>query len=115
MSEGDQRQRLAAILAADAAGYSRLMEADERATALALEAAHAMFREQVASHHGRVTNTVGDSVLAVFETAAGAVTAALALQRALDALSRDVADDRRLRFRIGLHLGDVNERADGDV
>ena len=115
MSEGDQRQRLAAILAADAAGYSRLMEADERATALALEAAHAVFREQVAAHHGRVINTVGDSVLAVFETAAGAVTAALAVQRTLDASSRDVADDRRLRFRIGVHLGDVNERADGDV
>ena len=115
MSEGDQRQRLAAILAADAAGYSRLMEADERATALALEAAHAVFREQVAAHHGRVINTVGDSVLAVFETAAGAVTAALAVQRTLDASSRDVADNRRLRFRIGVHLGDVNERADGDV
>ena len=67
------------------------------------------------AHHGRVINTVGDSVLAIFETAAGAVTAALAVQRALDAASRDVPEERRLRFRIGVHLGDVNERADGDV
>ena len=115
MSEGSQRQRLAAILAADAAGYSRLMEADEGATELALENAQTAFREHVSAHHGRIVNTAGDSVLAVFQTAAGAVGAALAVQRALEALAHDVPEDRRLRFRVGVHLGDVNERADGDV
>ena len=115
MNDDGQRQRLAAILAADAVGYSRLMEADERGTARALDRAHQAFRQHVGAHQGRVINTVGDSVLAVFESAAGAVTAALAIQSALAEAERDVADDRRLRFRIGVHLGDVNERADGDV
>jgi adenylate cyclase len=115
MNDDGQRQRLAAILAADAVGYSRLMEADERGTALALEHAHRAFRQHVDAHQGRVINTVGDSVLAVFASAAGAVTAALAIQSTLAEAERDVAEDRRLRFRIGVHLGDVNERADGDV
>ena len=114
-SESGDHQRLAAILAADAAGYSRLMEADERATAAALAQAHVIFHEHVRAHHGRVVNTVGDSVLAVFETAAGAVTAAVAIQRALASSASAMPDDRRLRFRIGVHLGDVNERRDGEV
>ena len=114
-SESGDHQRLAAILAADAAGYSRLMEADERATAAALAQAHVIFHEHVRAHHGRVVNTVGDSVLAVFETAAGAVTAAVAIQRALASSASAMPDDRRLRFRIGVHLGDVNERPDGEV
>ncbi len=115
MNDDGQRQRLAAILAADAVGYSRLMEANERATAQALARAHGVFRQHVEGNQGRVINTVGDSVLAVFDTAAGAVTAAVAVQRELADEGRDVPDDRRLRFRIGVHLGDVSERADGDV
>ncbi len=115
MSESGLRQRLAAILAADAVGYSRLMESDERATMAALDAARDVFKAEIESNHGRVINMAGDSVLAVFETAAGAVTAALAVQRRLDASSRDVPDGRQMRFRIGVHLGDVIEKADGDV
>jgi len=115
MNEGEKRQRLAAILAADAAGYSRLMEADERATLAALDAARAVFRTEIESNHGRVINTAGDSVLAIFDAAAGAVSAALAIQQKLEAASRDVPEDRRMRFRIGVHLGDVIESADGDV
>ena len=115
MSESGLRQRLAAILAADAVGYSRLMESDERATMVALDAARDVFKAEIESNHGRVINMAGDSVLAVFETAAGAVTAALAVQRRLDASSRDVPDGRQMRFRIGVHLGDVIEKADGDV
>ena len=78
MTNGEQRQRLAAILAADASGFSRLMERDEHATLAALEAARAVFRQEVESNQGSVIDTAGDSVLAVFDTAAGAVTAALA-------------------------------------
>ena len=110
-----QRQHLAAILLADAAGYSRLMEADEGATVAALDAARATFRSEVESNHGRVVNMPGDSVLAIFEAAAGAVTAALAIQRRLEAASRDAPADRRLRFRIGVHLGDVIETENGDA
>ena len=116
MSEGGQRHRLGAILAADAVGYSRLMEADERATVAALDAARKVFRAEVESNQGHVINMAGDSVLAVFDTAAGAVTAALNAQRALEAPApaHAVPGSGQLRFRIGVHLGDVTE-ADGDA
>jgi TolB-like protein/class 3 adenylate cyclase/Flp pilus assembly protein TadD len=113
MSESGLRQRLAAILAADAAGYSRLMEQDERSTVAALDAARDVFRTEIDANHGRVINMAGDSVLAIFDTAAGAVTAALAVQRTLEQPAND--DATRLRFRIGVHLGDVIEKADGDL
>ncbi len=109
------KHRLAAILAADVAGYSRLMAADERATVAGLDAARAVFREHIESAQGRVIDMAGDSVLAVFETAAGAVSVALAIQQALDATSHDVAEDRRMRFRIGVHVGDIFEKPDGTV
>ncbi len=114
---GDQqlRQRLAAILAADAAGYSRLMAADERSTVAALDAARAVFRARIEANAGRVIDMAGDSVLAVFETANGAVGAALAVQQALAESVRDLPEAKRMRFRIGVHLGDVIEKADGTV
>jgi class 3 adenylate cyclase len=105
--KGDLKQRLAAIFAADVEGYSRLMAADERSTVAALDAARAVFRSQIESHQGRVVDMAGDSVLAVFDSAAGAVTAALAVQKALQ--------DRQMRFRIGVHLGDVIEKPDGTI
>ena len=109
------RQRLAAILAADVAGYARLMAADESATVAALDAARSVFREQIESRQGRVIDMAGDSVLAVFETATGAITSALAVQQDLEALTRGMREDRRMRFRIGVHLGDVIEKDDGTV
>ncbi len=104
-----------AILAADAAGYSRLMAADEGATVTALDAARAVFRTQIESTQGRVIDMAGDSVLAVFELATGAVTAALAIQQELDTGSSDVPADRRMHFRIGVHLGEIIEKVDGSV
>ena len=109
------KQRLAALLAADVAGYSRLMSLDERATVAALDAARQVFRAQVKANQGRVIDMAGDSVLAVFETATGAVAAALAVQAELAALVADLPEDRKMRFRIGVHLGDVIEKADGTV
>jgi adenylate cyclase len=109
------RQRLAAILAADAVGYSRLMALDARATVEALDAARQVFRSHIESNQGRVIDMAGDSVLAVFETATGAVTAALAVQSELAARGADLAEDRRMRFRIGVHLGDLIEKVDGTV
>jgi TolB-like protein/class 3 adenylate cyclase/tetratricopeptide (TPR) repeat protein len=109
------KQRLAAILAADGAGYSRLMEADERATMAALDAARSVFKAQIEANHGQVINMAGDSVLALFDTAAGAVSAALGVQSALVASSGGTPEHKRLRFRIGVHLGDVIESAEGDV
>jgi len=73
-------QRLAAILAADVAGYSRLMEADERATVATLDAYRAVFQERVAGHGGRIVDTAGDSVLAVFGSVVEAAQSAFEVQ-----------------------------------
>jgi TolB-like protein/class 3 adenylate cyclase len=115
VTDGSLRPRLAAILAADAVGYSRLIAQDDRATITALDAARGVFRAHIEASDGHVIDMAGDSVLAVFESAVGAVTAALAVQRDLAAAARGVAEDRQLRFRIGVHLGDVTERVDGTV
>ena len=115
MSDTTFRQRLAAILAADAVGYSRLMAADERGTIAALDAARAVFRARITASEGRVIDMAGDSVLAVFDAVSGAVSAALAVQAALAAAAGAMPSDRRMHFRIGVHLGDVIEKADGTV
>jgi adenylate cyclase len=115
VSGTDLRKRLVAIFVADVAGYSRLMAGDELATVASLDAARSVFRTQIESHQGRVIDMAGDSVLAVFETAAGAVTAALEIQQELAAVSSSTPEERRMRFRIGVHLGDVIEKGDGTV
>jgi len=115
LSESQIRQRLAAILVADVAGYSRLMGCDECGTVASLDCARGVFRASAESHQGRVIDMAGDSVLAVYETASGAVASALAIQHELAEWSADVAEDCRMRFRIGIHLGDVMEKADGSV
>lgn len=111
----DLKRRLAAILAGDAVGYSRLMALDEHATVAALDAARAIFQTHISEHHGRVIDMAGDSVLAVFETATGAVSAALAIQRDINASALAMATGQGMRFRIGLHLGELIEKADGTV
>jgi adenylate cyclase len=115
LTELDVKQRLAAILAADVAGYSRLMGADERSTIATLNAFRAVFRENIEANQGRVVDMAGDSVLAVFETAAGAVKAAVAIQGILAENNEALAPERRMRFRIGIHLGDIHEQADGTI
>ena len=115
MSESGLRQRLAAILAADVAGYSRLMASDERGTVAALDAARKVFRTRIEASQGRVIDMAGDSVLAVFETATGAVSAALAIQGEVNTSASAAPEDRRMRFRIGVHLGEVIEKPDGTV
>jgi adenylate cyclase len=109
------KERLAAVLAADAAGYSRLMAADGRATLAALDSARAIFRTQIEANQGRVIDMAGDSVLAVFETANGAVSAAIAAQAEINTSASAMPEDRQMRFRIGVHLGDLIEKADGTV
>ena len=115
MSGTEFKQRLAAILAADVAGYSRLMAADDRATVTALDAARRVFRAMIESNQGRVIDMAGDSVLALFETATGAVSAAIAVQAEINPLADAVPEQRRMRFRIGVHLGDVIEKGDGTI
>ena len=113
--EAELRQRLAAILAADVAGYSRLMAGDGPGTVAALDAARAVFRQEIQAQHGRVVDMAGDAVLAVFDSASGAVRAALTVQAQLAEGFQEVPEDRRMRFRIGLHLGEVMVKADGTV
>ena len=113
-AKGD-RQRLSAIMAADGVAFSRLMAQDAESTVRALEAARGAFRAAVLSEGGRVIDTAGDSILAVFETASGALTAAVEAQRAVELLARQDLEDRRLRFRVGLHLGDVIQKSDGSI
>jgi len=115
LSNTGGRRRLAAILAADVAGYSRLMTADEDATVAALDAARNVFKARIEVNQGRIIDMAGDSVLAVFETATGAVSAALAIQQDLESSADTTPEDRRMRFRIGVHLGDVIEKADGTI
>ncbi len=115
MSGADFKERLVAILAADAAGYSRLMAIDKRSTVAALEAARAVFARQIESSGGRVVDMAGDSVLAIFGTASGAAACALAIQRDLALPEPPLAGLEPLRFRIGVHLGDVIEKPDGTV
>lgn len=111
----DLKQRLAAVLAADVVGYARLMAADQRGTVVALDEARSVFRAHIEANQGRVVDMVGDSVLAVFESATGAVSAALAIQNAMGAAGDTASEERRMRFRIGVHLGDVIELPDGTV
>src|SRR5436190_36770 len=109
------RQRLAAILAADGVAFSRLMGDDEEFTLRALDAARDAFRTAVSAFGGQVIDMAGDSILAVFDTAAGAVSAAVQAQDAVESIAIREAEDRRMRFRVGLHLGDIIEKPDGSV
>ncbi len=100
-------RRLAAILAADVVGYSRLMEADEEATARTLSTYREIIVGLVASHHGRVFGSAGDSVIAEFASPVEAMRCAVNIQRELEAHNVDLPEDRRMRLRIGVNLGDV--------
>jgi predicted ATPase/class 3 adenylate cyclase/DNA-binding winged helix-turn-helix (wHTH) protein len=115
MNEPEARHRLAAIMAADAAGYSHAMADDDRVALATLDAARTVFRRHIEAQGGRVIDTAGDSVLASFETATGAVRAAVAIQRNLPTSRDGQRNAARLSFRIGVHLGDVLEKADGSV
>ena len=100
-------RRLAAILAADVVGYSRLMEADEEATVSTLSTYREIIEGLVASHHGRVFGSAGDSVVVEFASPIEAVRCAVDIQRELEVHNVDLPEDRRMRLRIGVNLGDV--------
>ena len=100
-------RRLTAILAADMAGYSRLMGLDEAGTAKALREHHAATEPHVARHGGRVVKTTGDGVLIEFGSVVGAVECAVALQKLAAERNAGIGDERRMEWRIGIHLGDV--------
>ena len=101
-------RKLAAILAADVVGYSRLMSADEAATFTRLRAhRQELFEPVIAGHHGRVFKLMGDGLLAEFGSAADAVECAAALQRAMGERNGGLPRDQRIDVRVGVHVGDV--------
>ncbi len=100
-------RRLAAILAADVVGYSRLMGLDEAGTAQALREHRAAADPLIAEHGGRIVKTTGDGVLIEFGSVIGAVECAVALQQLTAERNAGIAGERRMEWRIGIHLGDV--------
>jgi adenylate cyclase len=100
-------RRLAAILAADIAGYSALMGADEEATVRDLKAHQAVVLPMIADHGGRVIDTAGDGILAEFASVLGAVKCALAIQKTMSQRNEAVDPTIRMQFRIGINQGDV--------
>jgi class 3 adenylate cyclase/TolB-like protein/tetratricopeptide (TPR) repeat protein len=101
-------RRLAAVLAADVVGYSRLVERDEAGTLGRLKEHRKAFIEPlIAEHRGRIVKLMGDGALCEFGSVVDAVACALAIQRGIAEREADVAEDQRIRFRIGINLGDV--------
>jgi adenylate cyclase len=102
-----EQRRLVAILAADFAGYSALMNADEEATVRDLKGHQAVFFPLIGERRGRIIDTAGDVVLAEFVSVVSAVQCALAMQKTMSERNLNVEPSRRMQFRIGINLGDV--------
>ncbi len=101
-------RRLAAILATDVVGYSRLIRADEEGTIAALKALRAdIIDPKLAEHHGRIVKLMGDGMLAEFPSVVDAVRAAVETQQAVTEHNSGLPEDKRIKFRAGINLGDV--------
>jgi adenylate cyclase len=109
MATPNQRveRKLAAIVAADVAGYARLVGSDEVGTLRLFTAHREILDGLIVEHGGRIANTAGDSVLAEFPSAVDAVQCAVEVQERLAEANQSLPADRRLEFRIGIHVGDV--------
>jgi TolB-like protein/class 3 adenylate cyclase/Tfp pilus assembly protein PilF len=117
MNSGRERveRRLAAILAADVAGYSRLMEVDEEGTLAALRAIRRELGDpKIAEHRGRIVKTTGDGILVEFSSVVDAVRCAVEVQRAMSERNAPLPLAKRIEFRIGIHQGDIIAE-DGDI
>ena len=110
----DVTRRLVAVFAADVEGYSRLMGADEVGTLKGLTERRAILDRLIGEHRGRIANTAGDSVLAEFGSAVDAVKCAVDAQVVLAEANSNLPSERRINFRVGVHIGDVMVRA-GDL
>jgi adenylate cyclase len=111
-----ETRKLAAILVSDVVGYSRLTGADEDRILARLRALRSdLIDPTIAVHHGRVVKRTGDGAIVEFRSVVDAVNCAIEVQRAMVERNAGVAPERRIEFRIGIHLGDVVEEADGDL
>ena len=109
-------RKLAAILASDVVGYSRLAGADEDRTLARLRALRSDLVDPVVSvHHGRIVKRTGDGSLIEFRSVVDAVRCAIEVQSAMVERNAGVSPEKRIEFRVGIHLGDVVEEADGDL
>jgi adenylate cyclase len=117
MTQEGFKRKLAAILSADAVGYSRLMRDDEEATVRNLAAHRVLITKIIQNHNGRVVDSSGDNILAEFASVVDAVNGAIKIQEEIRKSNTDTPEDRRMEFRIGINLGDVieeEERIYGD-
>jgi adenylate cyclase len=115
VSEKRIERQLAAILAVDVVGYSRLMGADEEGTLAALRAVRRELSDpKIKEHHGRIVKTMGDGLLVEFASVVGAVRCAVEVQRAMAERNVDVPADTRIEFRVSIHQGDIIVE-DGDI
>jgi adenylate cyclase len=112
----NETRKIAAILVSDVVGYSRLTEADEDRTLARLRALRSdLIDPTIAVHHGRVVKRTGDGALVEFRSVVDAVRCAIEVQNGMVERNAGLAPDRRIDFRIGIHLGDVVEESDGDL
>jgi TolB-like protein/class 3 adenylate cyclase len=108
LTEERVERRLAAVLAADVAGYSRLMGADEEDTLARLKALRrSLVDPAIAAHRGRIVKTTGDGMLVEFASAVDAARLAVEVQRSMAGQNADVPRDNRIEFRVGIHVGDI--------
>ncbi len=111
-----ETRKLAAILVSDVVGYSRLAGADEDRILARLRALRSdLIDPTIAVHHGRVVKRTGDGAIVEFRSVVDAVSCAVEVQRAMVERNAGVAPDKRIEFRVGVHLGDVVEESDGDL
>ena len=111
-----ETRKIAAILVADVVGYSRLAGADEDRTLAQLRTLRSeLIDPTIALHHGRTVKLTGDGALVEFRSVVDAVRCAVEIQRGMIERNSGVAPEQRIEFRIGVHLGDVVEEADGDL
>ena len=111
-----ETRKLAAILVSDVVGYSRLTGADEDRILARLRALRSdLIDPTIAVHHGRIVKRTGDGAIVEFRSVVDAVNCAIEVQRAMVERNAEVAPDKRIEFRIGVHLGDVVEESDGDL
>ena len=111
-----ETRKLAAILVSDVVGYSRLTGADEDRILARLRTLRSDLIDPIISvHHGRIVKRTGDGAIVEFRSVVDAVNCAIEVQRAMVERNAEVAPDKRIEFRIGIHLGDVVEESDGDL
>src|SRR5580658_2853806 len=111
-----ETRKIAAILVADVVGYSRLAGADEDRTLARLRALRSdLIDPTIALHHGRIVKLTGDGALVEFRSVVDAVRCAVEIQHGMIERNSGLPQEQRIEFRIGVHLGDVVEEADGDL